>query len=405
MQIIVIGAGASGMMAAITAARNGCKVTVLEHTAKSGRKIEITGHGKCNFTNSNQSLKFYRTEDTSAVQSVLKQFSYLDTIEFFRELGVYPRERNGYFYPASSQASAVADLMRLEAEHLKVKFACNIKIQEIRYSGCQILVHTGGYQYQADALIIATGSKAAPVTGSDGSGYALAQKLGHSVIKPLPALVQLLTLDKRLQSLAGLRTWAKVSVKSEDTILSQDTGEIQFTQNAISGIPVFQVSRYAIRAIDHSKKVMAILDFMPDMSEKQLQEFLYQRKARETYKTLQQFLTGLFHKKLIRVLVETAQLSTNQIITKLSAAEWKQLISAMKYFKVSISEKCSFEQAQACSGGIPFSEVKIPSLESKLQEKVYFAGEILDVDGACGGYNLQWAWASGYCAGMHASKG
>lgn len=405
MQIIVIGAGASGMMAAITAARNGCKVTVLEHTGKSGRKIEITGNGKCNFTNSNQRPEFYRTEDESAVQSVLDQFSHLDTLSFFKELGIYPKEKNGYFYPASSQASAVAEVLRMEAEHCKVKFACNIQIHSIEQSGHQITVHTQGYDYQAAALIIAAGSRAAPATGSDGSGYVLAQKLGHSIIKPLPALVQLSTVDKRIQSLAGLRTRAKVSVHSEGDFLSQDTGTIQFIQNALSGIPVFQVSRYAVRALDNNKKVTAYLDFMPDLSQEELEDFLRQRMNAGMYKTLQQFLTGLFHKKLGRVLIQTAGSDANQPVTEVSDAAWKRLIDAIKYFKVEISGSNSFEQAQACSGGIPFSEVKTPSLESKLHEKVYFAGEILDVDGACGGYNLQWAWASGYCAGVHASKG
>lgn len=418
MHIVIVGAGASGLMAAITAARHGVKVTVLEHTSKIGKKIELTGNGKCNFTNAVQAPACYRTNDIEQAATVLDSFSHMETLRFFKELGIYPKNKNGYFYPASGQATSILDVLRMEAEYRKVKFACNIKISSIEKKADKFFIHTEGYTYEADKVILATGSMAAPATGSDGTGYELAKKAGHHLLKPLPALVPLKSKDKRLQSLAGLRAEAEVhifkcqvAVSSSDTekdrleLLASDKGEVQFVQNAISGIPTFQVSRFAVGALEQKETVLMKIDFMPDFSTEGLYGLMDQRRKECSYKTLSELLIGLFHKKLIKVLIETAGLKEKIKADQVDREELMRLAVTIKNLEFEITGSGLFEQAQACSGGVPLSEIEVPSMESKIKPGLYFAGELLDVDGACGGYNLQWAWSSGYCAGLYAAKG
>ncbi len=424
--IIVIGAGASGMMAAVTAAREGCRVTILERTSKSGRKIELTGSGKCNFTNENQALSNYHTTSPDYVRDILGQFSHRQTLAFFEELGIVPKCRDGYYYPQSAQAQAISQALRQEAERLGVKFACNIMVERIEKDR-QFAIQTRGYCYEADALIIAAGSMAAPATGSDGSGYALAGQLGHQVKKPLPALVQLLSTDKRLPKLAGLRMEADAVLLVDGAVCAREHGEVQFIKNGLSGIPVFQVSGQAARALDAGKAVM--LQIRPSAGTEALED----RRARLGYKSLNTFFTGMYHEKYIKAALDGMKADKNAGIdapggtkteknarvgipggTKtdknarvdaLNEEQWKSLCQEVQDMTFSISKTNGFEHAQVCSGGVLLEELKEKTLESKKTEQLYFAGEILDVDGACGGYNLQWAWASGYVAGLHAAKG
>lgn len=402
--IIVIGAGASGMMAAITAARAGCKVTILERTSKSGRKIEITGNGKCNFTNAVQKMEYYHSEYPDYVKQILNAFSYEDAVAFFGELGIVPKCKNGYYYPYSGQAQAVSQALRMEAERLKVKFACNINIHEIHKNQTFEII-TEGYTYTADAVILAAGSKAAPTTGSDGSGYSLAKKLGHHIRKPLPALVQLLSKDKELATLAGLRCEGSVTLLIDGQPCGMESGEIQFIKNGLSGIPVFQISGKAARALDEGRKVILKIDFLAGTGwENPLQE-LEQRREQFCAKngSVQQFLSGLVHERAQKAVLNKLGIKAGRSLADLDKTSFEKLYMLLTAMEFVISEPNSFEQAQVCSGGVLLSELCPGTLESKLVKGLYFAGEILDVDGACGGYNLQWAWASGYVAGQAAS--
>lgn len=402
--VIVIGAGASGMMAAIVAARKGCKVTILEHTSRSGRKIEITGNGKCNFTNGIQSMKFYHSSNPEYAEGILGQFSYEDTIAFFRELGIVPKEKNGYYYPYSGQAQAVAYALRMEAERLKVKFACNINIQEIcKNQSFEII--TEGYTYYADAVILAAGSAAAPSTGSDGSGYELARRLGHQVKKPLPALVQLLSKERELDTLAGLRCEGEVTLLIEEAVLQKEQGEIQFIKNGLSGIPVFQLSGMVARALDEGKKVKLKVNLLAGTGwEEPVAEL---EKRRETMLemdcNLQQFLNGLLHERASKAVLSKLAVKGSRKIKDLERKQWQSLYALLTEMEFVITAANTFAQAQVCSGGVLLDQLQKNTLESKKLSGLYFAGEILDVDGACGGYNLQWAWASGYVAGNQAA--
>ena len=397
--VLIIGGGASGLMAAITAARGGAKVTVLEHQNQIGKKILVTGNGRCNFTNIDQNPAHYHSESPRTMEVCLKQFTAQDTIAFFRELGIFSKNRNGYLYPHSDAASAVQEVLRMECEHLKVKLACQTKIKEIEKKGNKFFVHTPGWTYEGDRLILAAGSKAMSSTGSDGSGYELAKSMGHKVIDPYPALVQLLSKEKCLNTLAGLRTDAKVTLFVDENLIASNRGEVQFNANNISGIPVFQISGEAAKALAAEKKCHAVLDFLPDFTAKLLISFMDKRISTGGYKSSVNFLTGLFPKKLSEVLCDCAGLSR-----KIPAEQWKEddiinLCKQIKNFKIQIDGTNGFDHAQCCGGGVSLEEIDPLTMESIKVPGLHFCGELLDVYGDCGGYNLQWAWTSGYLAG------
>lgn len=402
MRVIIVGGGASGLTAAIFAARSGAKVTILEHQKQVGKKLLVTGNGRCNFSNTDQKLSHYHSEDEDRAALSLSQFGCQDAVSFFRELGVYSKNRNGYLYPNSDAASSVADVLRMECEHLKVKIACQIEIQSIEKKDGLFYVHTPGWTYEGERLILAAGSKAAAATGSDGSGYALAKGLGHSVVEPYPALVQLLSREQDLKSLAGIRTEAEVSLYADGKKIASNRGEVQLNAGNISGIPVFQISGAAAKAMKAGKQCFANLDFLPDFSEEQLMIYMKQRIQTCGYKRSADFLTGLFAGKLCEALCRRSGFHKQLLAECFTENDIKILCKQIKHFEIKISGTNGFEHAQCCGGGVSLKEINPLSMESLLIPDLYFCGELLDVWGDCGGYNLQWAWTSGYLAGRAA---
>lgn len=401
--IIVIGGGASGMTAAIAAARAGALVTILEHGARVGKKILSTGNGRCNLTNLDQSPNNYRGSRPEFALGALRQFSVADTLRFFGELGIHTKNRNGYLYPKSDQASAVLDVLRMELSRLGVLVECEVDIKGIVLTGDGFAVKTDKGTRDCKKLILAAGSKAAPKTGSDGSGYALAKTLGHHIITPAPALVQLMAEGDFFKSLAGVRTDAQVTLCIDNHIAHSEAGELQLTATGISGIVVFQISRFASRALLAKKRVEAILNFLPDFDKESWDSFLAQRIRHNGYKTMEEFFIGLFHKKLIPVLLKKAAIKRERCADSLSDYEWTLLWEAIHSFTVKITAANSFDNAQVCCGGVDTREINECTMESRKIPGLFFAGEIMDVDGACGGYNLQWAWSSGFVAGSCAA--
>lgn len=404
VKIAVIGGGASGMMAAIAAASQNAKVTIIEHQNRVGKKILATGNGHCNFTNVKQEPQFYHSENPTFPFSVYEQFTARDTIIFFKQLGIFSKNRNGYLYPHSDQAAAVLEVLRMELKRLEVEIMTETHCQEIISGKRGFLIDSSRGKLSFDRVIIAAGGKAAPATGSDGSGYELAKKLGHRIIPVLPALVQLRCKEAFYKSIAGLRMNGKVTIFTDGQMMAFDTGEIQLTGYGISGIPVFQVSHEAAKGLHQKKRVTAILDFMPEFTDQQLAEFLRDRIDYRPQKTLEEFFVGLFPKKFFELLIRLSGLPRNKPAEKLSDQEIGALVTLIKEFKTAIEATNSFEQAQVCSGGVDTKEINESTMESRYVKGVYFAGEILDVDGECGGYNLQWAWSSGYIAGKEAAN-
>ena len=420
-KLAIIGGGASGMMAAISAASDGAKVILIEQKEMPGKKILVTGNGRCNYTNLYQAPECYRSDQPEFAWGILEQFPAEQAVEFFQQAGIFPKDRNGYLYPNSDQAASVREVLEMEVRRLGVELHTETVCKKILPVKQGFKVQTDKGTFSADKVILCAGSKAAPQTGSDGSGYALAKELGHSLVPVLPALVQLKCGGKFFKNLAGVRANGKVSLCVKEimsstrkqlterqpvqmTCLAEDTGELQLTAYGISGIPVFQVSRYAARALYEKKEVFAFLDFMPEMSKEEFYSFLENRAKTRPEKPAEEFFAGLFHKKLADLWIKFAKIPKTKQAGEFTEQELQHLTWLIKEFKVSVTGTNSFDQAQICCGGVDTREVNEATLESKIVPGLYFAGELLDVDGICGGYNLTWAWSSGYVAGREAAK-
>lgn len=402
--VIVVGGGASGLMAAITAASFGAEVTLVEQNDRVGRKILSTGNGRCNYTNLYQEPSCYHCENASFPWGILQQFDAGQTVEFFRQLGIHPKSRNGYLYPNSDQASSVLDVLRMECARLRVEILNERKCMEIRPEKSCFLVKTNSGKLRARKVILAAGSKASAVSGSDGFGYTLVKELGHTLIPVLPSLVQLRCRESFYKSISGVRVQGQVSILADGKCIAKDKGEIQLTNYGISGIPVFQVSGAAAEALYRKNTVMAVLDFMPDLEWEDFLQFLDTRVQTRPEKTLEEFFIGLFPKKLSDLWIRLGKFPRGQRVDSIPRAQWKELAQRIKRFETTVAETNPFEQAQVCRGGVDTREVHPKTLESYLVPGLYFAGELLDVDGLCGGYNLQWAWSSGHVAGKEAAR-
>lgn len=389
--IVVVGGGASGFMAAITAARAGAKVTILEQNNKLGKKILSTGNGRCNMTNLDQRADCYRSSFPGFAQNVLRIFSIENTMAFFKELGIFPKSRDGYIYPRSNQAASVVEALELEARRLKIKCKTQEEVVRIEKTEAGFSVLTKTWHYMCDSVILACGSKASVIEGSNGNGYQLAKNLGHKMVEPLPALVALKGKGNWFSKWAGVRCDAEVTLLIDDQRCLSDAGEVQLTDYGISGIPVFQISRFASRALFEKKRVSVKIDFLPDMTKQEIIQELNRLAEHNANKKIGQLLIGLIPSKLIDVL--TGECKTIE-----------QLAENIKNFSIQIKEPMDFAHAQVCTGGVACEEICSDTMESRLVPGIYFCGELIDVDGACGGYNLQWAWSSGYLAGISASK-
>lgn len=404
-KVLIIGGGASGLMAAIMAAREGAEVTILEHMDRVGKKILSTGNGRCNMTNLSLRPEHYRSSQKQFPMKVLDRFSVWDTLNFFDGIGIVTRNRNGYIYPNSDQAASVLDALRFETEHLGIRTVLSCRISKVyKKKQGQFGVETDQGTFMGESLILATGSKAAPVSGSDGSGYKLAASFGHTIIKPLPALVQLRCKGAFFKQLAGVRCEAVIRLVSDTKTLAADEGEVQLTDYGISGIPTFQVSRYAACALDAGREVNAVLDFFPSRSIEDTRTMLKQRREVLGYRPAGEFLNGVLNKKLSAVLLKQAGIRPEISCGQLKNSQLDDLTMQLKQFEVPVTATNSFEQAQVCCGGVDTREIRPDTMESKLIKGLYLVGELTDVDGICGGYNLQWAWSTGAVAGRTAGR-
>lgn len=397
----VIGAGASGMMAAITAAGQGADVTLIERGERVGKKLLMTGNGKCNLGNISLDIDKYYGGNREWISQCLKGFDTDETILFFQGLGLLLKSKNGYLYPASEQASVVLDVLRNELKLLGVTLITDCKINKIvkdKNSG-KLVVSDGDRTLTFDRVILACGSKAAPKTGSDGSGYKLAKQLGHTIVPTVPALVQLKCCEDYLKAVSGVRAEGRIQVVKDGICVAEEFGEIQFTDYGISGIPVFQVSRVVNYILQEQKSVEVIINLLPDYDEASFLKLIAGRRLLQTDRTVEEFFTGMLNKKLMTLFIKLAGLKTNIPVAESDVEAVEQVYKLCRQWKLHVTGSNSYENAQVCAGGVDTTEVS-DKMESKLVPGVYFAGEILDVDGKCGGYNLHWAWCSGYLAGM-----
>lgn len=404
--VIIVGAGASGLTAGIQAARKGASVLILEHMDKAGKKILVTGNGKCNFTNEKQGIAYYKGKNPAFVLPVLKQFGLNETLQFFNELGIYPREkRGGYYYPASEQAASVVEVLLMECSRLQVRIAYEVGIRSITKEQDYFQFHTKQGVFESRTCIIATGGKAAKKTGSDGSGIPYIAGFGHTLTELVPALVQLQGKQSFLKEIAGVRVESKVELYIENEKAAEDLGELQLTEFGVSGIPVFQVSRYAAYGLIQGKSIAVKLNFLPDLSKEQAEELMKLRFWRYgDKKTAEGSLTGLFPKKLNGVFLKEAGILPKKPAGKCTEEELRRLALTVQQLTVDIIGTKGFDAAQVTAGGVNTDEICPETMGSLLVPGLFFAGEVVDIDGMCGGYNLQWAWSSGRTAGVSAAE-
>lgn len=406
--VLIIGGGASGMAAAVSAARHGAAVTVMEKKEMPGKKILSTGNGRCNLTNMDMKAVYFRGGNREAIERVLASFGAEDTLRFFGEMGLMVKTRGTLVYPANDQAAAVREALSLEMKRMGVRVSVHTAVKEAGYQNGIFFVKAEGPQGMiketADALILSCGGKAAPALGSDGSGYLFSSSFGHSLVRPVPALVQLRSDESFLGKTSGVRADARISLLVEGEKAAEAEGEIQFTDYGLSGIAVFQTSRFAARAVSENRKVEAVLDFIPALSREEFASFLRGRRKVFAQNTAEEFLHGVFHRKLVPVILTRSRIRWKEKVEYLAEEQMEGLAAVCKAFRVRITGTNAFDQAQVCAGGIPLQEIKIPSMESVMVKNLYLTGELLDVDGMCGGYNLQWAWATGFLAGAAAAR-
>lgn len=394
--LAIIGGGAAGMAAGILAARAGLSVLILEKNERFGKKLRATGNGRCNFTNARQSPDCYRSSDPSSAWAIVQAFPVSWTLSFFRELGIEPVDRDGYYYPASGQAADMVAVLLDELSRLHAKCKTNQRVTGMAGGKGAFCVQTEGYAYEAGRVLLCAGGMAAPVHGTDGDGFALAEAAGHCLIAPVPALAALRSDAPFLNGLAGVRAGGRIRVYEGalgDVALAQDCGELQFTAGTVSGIPAMQVSRFAARSLAAGRQVTAVLDFLPELSEDEARRVVHSRRERLCRKRMAEWFTGWFPEKLAAALLKEAGIRRDTLAAEVTEAEWGRLAGLLKHTALPVRQVRPFTEAQATSGGVALAECT-PYLESCKLPGLYFAGEVLDVDGACGGYNLHWAWAS-----------
>ena len=424
MKIGIIGGGASGLVAAIFSKTNNNEVIIFERNNLCGKKILATGNGRCNYWNSDQDLLHYQSTNDEVVKKVINNNMDKQVLEFFNKIGIVPKIKNGYYYPFSNQASTIKNALINEVDRLGIKVLNNFLVQNItagnnsRYSGgvgrgtAYSLILENLYErafgkacgrlgkdktVTVDKLISATGSYASPKSGSDGWGYSILKALGHSIIKPLPSLVQLKTNGNFLKLWSGVRTDAKVSLYEDDKFIREESGELQLTNYGISGICVFNLSNYVSRGLDNNKKEEISINFMPFIEEDKISWFIKQTKL--TNKNIKQLLLSILNEKIVEIIFKESKLNSNKLFTELNNVEQNKLIDYCTNFKLTVIGTNSFDEAQVCSGGVSLEEIDLSTMESKIIKNLYVIGELLDITGDCGGYNLGIAWRTGIIAG------
>jgi len=401
MIVGIIGGGASGMAAALAAAkRPDTQVILMERQARLGRKLLATGNGRCNLTNLHTEARRYHGQDSSFVCDALENFPVGSTLQWFEGLGLLTvAEPSGKVYPYSDQANSVVDVLRLALQKENIQVLTGYEVTKVRRCGDGFEVSDGEQALRCDKLIIACGGLAGTKLGGSLSGYKLLKKFGHSATALRPSLVQLKTSWPGITALKGVRANCHARIFRDDTLFAESTGEIQFTEYGLSGPVIFEISRDVCQGEGHW---VCRLDLLPQCSEDKLCSLLCQKQASGL--NADELLTGILHNRLGRVVTKEAGIRADTPICQLTADNLRSVCRIVKDFPVSLSEPLGMDSAQVTAGGVRTGEFDPKTMESRLVPGLYACGEVLDIDGDCGGFNLQWAWSSGYLAGFSAGK-
>ena len=394
MDIVIIGGGASGLVAAITASKNkNNKVTLIEKNQTLGKKILATGNGKCNYYNSDQNLSHYNSTNNDLIKEIITKENLKEVEDFFSSLGIIPKIKNGYYYPFSNQATTIKNALVREVEK-NTKVLLETTVEKIDKVQNKFKIKTNNGIIECDKVIIATGSKASPKTGSTGEGYNFLKDFNHTIIDVNPALVQLKTKGNFLKDWTGIRTDVKVSLYINNKNIKSDQGEIQLTNYGVSGICIFNLSRFVPIALNNNDKVEVKINFLPFTSTPE--ELL---KDLSNNNSMNDILEGILNNKLVAVILNKSSINKNKKYNELSIKEKETLIENLTNFTLEVIGTNSYEECQVCSGGVPLTEINTKTMESKIVNNLHIVGELLDVDGDCGGYNLTFAWVTALLAG------
>lgn len=408
--ILIIGGGAAGMMAAVSALDMGGRVLLIDKMNQLGKKLLATGNGRCNFTNLNQKAEYYHVKDSDEVWNVFQRFDEKKTMAFFKDAGVYPVDKAGYVYPMSMQASSLRNCLQRRMDGVQVHLEEEVIdiSQKISATGKStgFIVTTTKDKYLAKKIVVSAGGMAAKCHGSDGACFSILKKLGHTIVAPVPALTWFKINQSYTKLWAGARVKGCIKAFDESgKMLAKDLGELQLVATGISGIPVFQVSRYVSREIYNMRKPYVEVEFLPELTYDEILSEIYKRRNYNQQMEVSFVLEGIMNDKLVNAILCKAGIKRTLLLKDITEKQCEIICKSIKCFRADVEETAGFDNAQVTSGGVKKSEINFDTMSSKIFEGLYFAGEIVDVDGICGGYNLQWAWSSGYIAGISAAGG
>ncbi|MBR6523803.1 MAG: NAD(P)/FAD-dependent oxidoreductase [Clostridia bacterium] len=407
--ILIIGGGASGIIAAIAAKTEnpGLKIAILEKLPRVGKKILVTGNGRCNLSNSGCNVDRYHGENPKFTMSAFSNFSVEKTLDLFASFGIMTREEDGgKIYPLGGQASAVLDLLRLKLQKLDIPEITDFEAAEIKPSknGFGVKAKSGGSMH-GRSIIVCTGGSASPQCGTDGSAFKLFEKLGHTKTAIYPALTRLKSSSPWHKSLQGIKFDGKATLMSAGKALRTEEGEILFTDYGLSGPPILQLSGHAVKSLNHNRKTFVVLDLMPKKSSDELKKIIKSLIDSNPDMPLEFFFSGIFNKQIGKILVKAANFGKlSRSSGSLTNEDVSRLVDIIKNWEFEITGYTGWRDAQVTAGGILTSEFFPATMESKILPGLYAAGEVLDIYGDCGGFNLQWAWSSGYVAGKAAAE-
>lgn len=391
--IAVIGGGAAGLFAACWLKNR--NIVILEKHSRIGKKILATGNGRCNFTNLYADTCHYFTKDKNTLEKILSQYAPEDILYRFKELGMLSRtEDDGRAYPYSNQAGTVLDCLMNKISSLGVEIKTDFNVQTIKKDKNIFKIHSGTEEVLANAIIFSTGSKAGENEGEKGS-YFLLEKLGHAVIKPVPSLVPLKIKGDFCKSMKGIRAKCTIKAISRKQILMAEQGEILFTEYGLSGIAVMQLSSL----YSQNEEMFLEIDFLPDFSYPEIMEMLIERQREKKMRSAEEFLTGMINKKLGLGIMKVSGIEKLSVgISEINGQHIKAIAQNLKSFTLEATGTTGFKNAQTSRGGLKLSQFNPYTMESNLVKGLYGAGEVLDVNGLCGGYNLHFAWVTGLIA-------
>ncbi len=400
--VAVIGAGPAGIMAAITASQTGSKVALIEKNPQIGRKLLATGNGRCNLTNKFVTVERYHGANPNFIQTVLRRLDQYATMEFFENLGlVLKEEDNGRMFPRTNQASSVVEVLKHSLSEHNVDILLDAQVKSIDKPSAWKISLIDGRIIEAGKLVIATGGRASHYLGSTGDGLYWAQKMGHSITPIYQALVPIETVETWPQEVQGTKVEAKVWATSGNKTISEETGDLLFTRFGVSGLAVMAQAR-RIAPVLHTSQVLIHIDLFPEMTDEHLHKTVSRVLAISGRLSVEDSLIGLLPNSLIPVILRFAKTDGRKLAAKVSKIEQLDIVKTLKDLTLTVSKLRPLKEAYVTAGGLVIEEINPESLESKLIQGLYFAGEIIDVDGDSGGFNLQWAWSSGYVAGMSA---